>query len=74
MTFKDAYGCEYFDISGLIVIIARYIGWILIIGGLIMTFYGANAIVHGITFIVFLAVSCIAFFFLLNIGLIKDPR
>jgi len=67
-------GCG-FDLSFLVGYIAKYIGWIMIIGGLIMTFNGANFIVYGISFMVFLASTFMAFFFLVNIGIIHDdPR
>lgn len=66
-------GCG-FDLSGLVGYIAKYIGWIMIIGGLIMTFYGANFVVWAITFLVFLFTVFTCFFFLVNIGIIKDPR
>jgi len=66
-------GCG-FDLSGLIAYIARYIGWIMIIGGLLMTFYGANFIIQVLTFIVFLGATFTVFFFAVNAHLVSDPR
>jgi len=66
-------GCGL-DLSGFIAYIARYIGWIMIIGGLIMTFYGANFVIHALTFIVFLGVTFFVFFFAVNARLVTDPR
>ena len=39
-----------------------------------MTFYGANAIIHAITFMVFMTITFVSFLFLYNIGIVKDPR
>lgn len=70
VNYKGKLGCELVDMSTFITFIAKYIGWIMIIGGLIMTFYGANFIIHAITFIVSLCVTVMAFLALYNIGII----
>merc|ERR1719265_630033 len=46
----------------------------MIIGGLVMTFYGANFLIYALSFIVFLSVTFAIFFFFVNLRLVTDPR
>ena len=63
-----------FDLGGLISYIARYIGWIMIIGGLIMTFYGYKFLNYSLAFIVSMIVVFFIFFACVNLRIVSDPR
>ena len=71
--FHGHKGCRL-DLSEFVFYIAKYIGWIMILVGLVMTFNGYNFLEKCLTFIVFVVMLLMSFFFFLNMGLIEDPR
>ena len=74
LIFMGHEGCEVFDSAGLLRFVEAYLRVIMIILGLILTFWGSKFIIWGATFLSFVGVSCLLFFFFYNMELIRDPR